>query len=283
MSNLDQFESVFRAAAKPAYTHKPVAIERVLGVSDGDRTDNEELVAALRTQLGPFCTGDAHWLGLDGTQYDDIPTLLGRCETAAPHLICTYRQLHGRAGQHTQTLGSYVDVLTQATPYPILLLPRSEGPTKTIADPSATTMAVTDHLTGANQLVHVAAHFTSSKGRLWLTHVEDQRAFDRVIEAIGKIPTIDTDHARDAIAKQLLREPHDYVRSCVEGLEAAGVEREVHELVRMGRRLTTYKELITEHRVDLLVMNTKDEDQMAMHGMTYPLAIELHDVPMLLL
>ncbi len=30
-------------------------------------------------------------------------------------------------------------------------------------------------------------------------------------------------------------------------------------------------------------MHTKDEDQMAMHGMAYPLAIELRQIPLLLL
>ena len=34
---------------------------------------------------------------------------------------------------------------------------------------------------------------------------------------------------------------------------------------------------------DLLVMHAKEEDQMAMHGMAHPLAVELRSVPLLLL
>jgi len=30
-------------------------------------------------------------------------------------------------------------------------------------------------------------------------------------------------------------------------------------------------------------MNTKDEDQLAMHGLAYPLAIEVRSIPLLLL
>jgi hypothetical protein len=30
-------------------------------------------------------------------------------------------------------------------------------------------------------------------------------------------------------------------------------------------------------------MNTKDEDQLAMHGLAYPLAIELRTIPLLML
>jgi hypothetical protein len=35
--------------------------------------------------------------------------------------------------------------------------------------------------------------------------------------------------------------------------------------------------------VDLLVMNTKDEDHSAMHGLAYPLAVELRGTPLLML
>ena len=44
-----------------------------------------------------------------------------------------------------------------------------------------------------------------------------------------------------------------------------------------------YQNLIEEHQVDLLVFNTKDHDQLAMHGLGYPLAIELRQIPLLML
>ena len=40
---------------------------------------------------------------------------------------------------------------------------------------------------------------------------------------------------------------------------------------------------IDEKNVALLVLNTKDHDQLAMHGLAYPLAVELNHVPLLLL
>ena len=51
----------------------------------------------------------------------------------------------------------------------------------------------------------------------------------------------------------------------------------------MGHRIAEYRRLITEHKVDLLVMNTRDDDQLAMHGLAYPLAISLRETPLLLL
>jgi hypothetical protein len=41
--------------------------------------------------------------------------------------------------------------------------------------------------------------------------------------------------------------------------------------------------LIEQHEVDLLVLNTKDDDQFAMHGISYALAVELRQIPLLML
>ena len=43
------------------------------------------------------------------------------------------------------------------------------------------------------------------------------------------------------------------------------------------------RQLVKKHDIGLLVANTKDEGQLAMHGMAYALSVELVDVPLLLL
>ena len=63
----------------------------------------------------------------------------------------------------------------------------------------------------------------------------------------------------------------------------AATSMDIEEIVTVGHRLADYKRLIDEHDVDLLVLNTKDEDQLAMHGLAYPLAVELRRLPLLLL
>ncbi len=117
---------------------------------------------------------------------------------------------------------------------------------------------------------------------MWLTHVEDQTTFERYMSTIEKIPSIDSDNARKVILEKLLQEPADYIDSCRSVLaeeEAIRVESEVV----VGRRLADYKRLITSHDVSLLVMNTKDEQQLAMHGMAYPLTVELRETPLMLI
>ncbi len=63
----------------------------------------------------------------------------------------------------------------------------------------------------------------------------------------------------------------------------AGANVTIEHLVVFGHHLSEYKRLIDEHAVDLLVLNTKDEDQLAMHGIAYALAVELREIPLLML
>ena len=143
-------------------------------------------------------------------------------------------------------------------------------------------MAITDHLAQDHHLVSFAAQLTPEGGTLWLTHVEDEATFERYMQTIARIPSIDTDNARKVILEQLLKEPTEYIESCRSVLaerESIRVESEV----AVGRLLNDYKRLVDNHQVSLLVMNTKDEQQLAMHGMAYPLTIELRDTPLMLI
>ena len=116
-----------------------------------------------------------------------------------------------------------------------------------------------------------------------MTHVEDLATFARYIETIGKVPEIDTSSAQQFLLEQLLREPRDYIDSCTQVLGSQGLPFQVESHVSVGNHLADYRRLVEEHDVDLLVLNTKDEDQLAIHGLAYPLTVELRRTPMLLL
>ena len=104
-----------------------------------------------------------------------------------------------------------------------------------------------------------------------------------IMEVVGKIPSIDTEEARVSIRDRLLRDARDYIESCVQALSDSGLPLVVDEVVTHGHHLEEYKRIVDEHEADLLVMNTKDDDQLAMHGLAYPLAIEVRSIPLLLL
>ncbi|MFP6900589.1 MAG: hypothetical protein VCA36_06575, partial [Opitutales bacterium] len=94
---------------------------------------------------------------------------------------------------------------------------------------------------------------------------------------------IDTEVARESILERLLNDARDYADAVREEVGKKGLSIEIEGVAKVGRRLIDYRVMVEEGEVDLLVMNTKDEDQMAMHGMAYPLAVELRSVPLLLL
>ncbi len=286
MTRVDQFESVFLSAARTVFEPQPVEIDSVLVVCDGEGSAAEEFAVRSRSFLGILDQREnLGWVTVPGSEFRTVPDLLDRVETERPGLICTHRHLHSESWRWPYTLGEYVDVLTQATTTPVLVIPHPERPEfqELAGRRPRSVMAMTDHLTGDHRLVNYAAHFTEVGGRLLLGHVEDDAIFERYMEAISKIPTINTDSAREQIQARLLRDPENYIESCRKGLAHSAPDLTVEAMVTSGHHIRAYRRLIDEHEVDLLVMNTKDEDQLAMHGLAYPLAIELRAIPLLML
>jgi len=151
-----------------------------------------------------------------------------------------------------------------------------------LADTTRHVMVVTDHLAGDHHLVSMAVRLVTDDGELVLSHIEDKKSFDKYIKAIGKIPDLDSELAQKTIREQLLREPEDYIQSCREVLQAQGVTSSISPLVTFGNRIEDYRHLIDDRHIDLLVMNSRDDDQLAMHGVAYPLVVELRKTPILL-
>ncbi len=284
MAKLNVFESIFRSADKPVYAYGRVEIARVLVVTDLSDAEGAPLVEQVRSFLSVLGE-DLEWRHLGGADFGSVGRLLEQVEGAAPDLIVTYRHLHSNAWQWPHGLGEYLDVLTQATDIPVLVLPHPDAERAlphTIANTDCV-MAITDHLTADARLVDYALRLTASSGTCWLTHIESQRQFDRFLAAVEKIPEIETDDVRQLVEAQLLKEPRDYIESCRGVIEAQGVPLKIEAIVAMGDRIEEYRRLVEDHRCDLLVLNTLDGDELAMHGQAYPLAVELRGIPLLML
>ena len=287
MTQIDEFESLFKSAAKPVFSMEPVSLQKALIVLDVGENAHPEFVAQLRQFLQVLdCVEDPIEVEIvDGSVFQTVGQLLEIIKGKAPDLICTYRNLHIPATEYPYSLGVYVDVITQATSIPVVLFPRPEQSQSLELDLShpKKVMAVTDHLAGDAHLVTYAAKFTEDNGTLILAHVEDEQTFERYIQIISKIPELDTDVARQTIMDQMLKEPTDYIESCRLGIKHAGLPIEIQSMVTVGHHLSDYRNMIRDNDVNLLVLNTKDEDQLAMHGLAYPLSVELREVPMLLI
>lgn len=283
MTNIDQFESIFKKADKARFVLEEVDLDTMLVVSDVgvDETVSfmNQVVDFLDTTL---LKKEITWHQICGHEHQAVSDVVDRINQLKPDLVCTFRNLHAPAVDYPYSLGVYLDVLSQATSVPVLVLP-SPHREAAIPNHTKTVMAIADHLAGDNHLVSCAARLTTPGGKLLLTHVEDQTVFNRYLDVIGKIASIDTDPARDAIKDQLLGEASDYIQSCAAGIQAADLPITVDEVLTFGHSLLDYKHLIEQHEVDLLVLNTKQEDQLAMHGVAYPLCVEMRDTPILML
>lgn len=281
---LDEFESRFLRAAKDRFRHEPVRIGKVLLVTDLGAEDAAALLARARRLLRVLDSDEPAWEVLGPGEFDSHKALMARIEALQPDLIVTRRGLREAAGDLVYSLGSYLDVLAQVCPMPVLVLPSDEHlPAAQVEEGTPQVMVVTDHLTGEDRLVNWGLRFVLGQGDLYLTHVEDDHVFERYAQVIRRVPSIDTESALRDIQAQLLKEPRDYIDSCREALEAQGLGVKVHPVVELGHRVQTYRRLAEEHQVDLLVFMTKDESQVAMHGVAYSLAVELTRLPLLML
>lgn len=284
MAGLDEFESIFKAASKERYVHGDVRVAKVLVVTDLDMEASRLFLRDTRELLEPVL-GEVEYSLATGAEYDDAGQLLEFIESSRADLIVSYRNLKSRAKSFPFSLGALVDVMTQATTTPVLLLPDPTpgGRLSSDAGRLARVMVLTDHLTGSAHLVDWGVRFTESGGTLLLVHLEDDVVFQRYMTVISKIPSLDTETAERDIRARLLREPGDYAASIQQELERDDAKLRVECEVTMGHRVGDVKRLAEAHQAALVVLNTKDEEQLAMHGLAYPLAIELRHVSLLLL
>jgi len=286
MTRIDQFESVFKSADKPVFRYEPFSVGSPMVLTDLD----DEAAESFAVLAGKYAgAGGSREIStqrvIKGADFSTIEECLELIAVGKPDLICTYRGLHSDCWRWGQSLGSYVEVLTQTVSVPVLVFPHpAAAETLSAAEAGCRhVMAMTDHLAGESCLVNAALFFTPAQGTLHLTNLEDQQVFERYMEAIDKIPSIDSAAARDSVLAQILKEARDYIQSCRTVVEEQGLDVEIQETVELGLHVADYKRLAAARDVDLLVMNTKDSGQLAMHGLAYELAVELNDIPLLLL
>jgi len=142
---------------------------------------------------------------------------------------------------------------------------------------------IANHLTGDDRLVNWGVHMCPQDGILYLAHVEDDETYQRYVEVLGKLAGIETDSTAEKIHDKLLAMPRDYIESITKVLSEVGAHERIEPIVTMGHALSDYKKLIEKRDIDLLVFNTNDEQQLAMHGMAYALSVEIRSHPLLLL
>ncbi len=286
MANVDQFESIFRSSVKERLQYREISLSSVLLITD--LPPEEALVFKKEVQqflsiLGPEDSWDCFLLTAgDFTTTED---LLERVDGYALDLICSYRNLHSGAWRFPHSLGEHLDVLIQKTTIPVLILPHPKAgyAADHAMQDTREVMVVTDMVAINHDLINYAVRLTQPGGTLFLSHVENKYIFDRYIDAIGKIEALDTEVARTRLAQQLLKEPEDYFLSCADILKEQNSTLDVRSMVSLGNGVVEYRRQIESRQLDLLVMHANDEGQQAMNSVAYPLAVELRQVPLLMI
>lgn len=283
MLDFDVIESQFRASVKVQPKISTPEVRKVCVVTDLDPEATLAFDAKVRPFLRSLDEGTEH-VCLGAADFDGVRGLLAKIEEHRPDLIVTYRHLFEAEKDLPHSLGTYADMLTQVTTTPVLLLPAPGRPELDKAlENSDQVMVVTDHLVGDDLLVSWGLRLVEDGGRITLVHIEDDRVFERYVEAIGKIPGLDTELAKTGIERQLLNEAEDFAETVRTVFEKDHPGVEVTKRVRLGHTIHEVLTIASDQEIDLVVLNTKDEQQLAMAGIAYSLAIELIDQPLLLI
>lgn len=283
MLDFDVIESQFRASVKTQPHLRIPDVNKVCVVTDLPHAEAEAFDDKLRPFLRVLDQAREH-IVLGTEDYQGVRGLLGKIEEHKPDLIVTYRHLFDLDKDLPYSLGSYADMLTQTTTTPVLLVP---APTRPELEASLQNtdrvLVLTDHLVGDDLLVSWGLRFAEPGGSITLVHVEDDAVFERYIDAISKIPGLDTELAKTAIERQLLHEADDFAEAVKLAFEKNHPKVSVDKKVQLGHTVKDVRAVADDAAIDLVVLNTKDEDQLAMAGKAYSLAIELIDKPLLLL
>ncbi|HJK93087.1 MAG TPA: hypothetical protein RMH26_20305 [Polyangiaceae bacterium LLY-WYZ-15_(1-7)] len=284
MLNVDEFESVFRAGYKKSFKFAPPEVGRILVVADVAGETLTEYEGACRKLVEPLGPDDVEWTIRGEGSWEGVQGLLDMVDEVKPDVIVTYRNLNSDAWKWSYSLGVYVNAITMGLRLPILVTPNPRAFPGLAWQHSRTdsVMVVNDSLVGDDRLVNWGAELVRDAGVLRLTHMEHDEIFARYIDAISKIPELDTDTARETLLAQLLKEPREYVASCRAALDEAGVPVTVKEHVQEGHRAADYARIIEENEVDLVVFPALEEDRIALHGAAYSLAVELVNTPLLM-
>ena len=110
MTNVDQFESMFRSASREVFVYERVNIESVLVVTDLDELEARLFGDRVRKFLTVISEDEkVRWRDVGGSEFQTAGELVSLIESAAPDIICTYRNLHSSAWKWSYTFTKIAD------------------------------------------------------------------------------------------------------------------------------------------------------------------------------
>ena len=98
MSTVDQFESVFKAAAKTTYVHEKHPLGKVMLVTDMENAEATLYLQTVRKFLeGILPETQTDWMLESKDGFENVKDLLDKVEEHQPDLVISYRNLRSDA------------------------------------------------------------------------------------------------------------------------------------------------------------------------------------------
>ena len=95
MTQVDQFESIFRSALTDTYEYALPEVNSVLLVTDRNETDVQDYLKDIQKFLSVLGTS-VTWSVLNADDYKTTQDLLDRVDQEKPDIICSYRNLKSK-------------------------------------------------------------------------------------------------------------------------------------------------------------------------------------------
>lgn len=265
-SNLDVFASVFKRSVKHHFRYQEKELTSMMVIADGEHLN------ALDDFAATYCENRTRFAYTSTFKWS---TLRDELAKQSPSMVLIQRQLGIHDAGLQFSMGPILESITQELNIPVLVLPHdfSGYHIKNVA-------VGFDHQIDNSHLVNQALLLKNSIENLVLVHVEEESVFNYYMDAISKIPGINTEYAEANIQETILKLSGDFFEDVKSKLSPQKLNISSH--CSFGDVVTQYGKLINDHQVDLLVFEAEDDSKLAMHSLGQSLAIQFPNIATLL-
>ncbi len=265
-NNLDMFGSVFRRSVKPQYEHAAFKLSKILVVGDADHLES------LSAFISEYCDERQMFEYNSDFDWNEFET---KVKNDKPDLILIQRQLGIINKGFKFSLGPILESTTQEFNIPVLVLPHEFQNLK-----FETIGIGFDHEIDNSRLINKALMMDKHLVNLELIHVEGEVIYNYYMDAIDKIPAINTAIAEENIKKTILDLSRDFFADVASKIENEKRKATIH--CKFGETVKCYREIVESRKIDLLIFEAEDDTKMAMHSLGHSLTIQFPNVATLL-
>ncbi|MBI1286237.1 MAG: hypothetical protein GC178_01550 [Flavobacteriales bacterium] len=265
-NNLDVFASVFKRSLKHHFRFEGLKLNKMMVVADEKQLDQLDAFAET------YCDARPQFVYDEQFDWNRLKNFIGQ---EKPDVILIQRFLGIHAEGLRFSIGPILESITQELNIPVLILPkdRSEFRIRTIG-------IGFDHQIDNSNLVNRALLMSKFATALQLIHIEDESIFNYYMDAIAKIPGINTEYASKNIRETILDLSGDFFSDVKEKLATENLQ--VTARCSFGNVAATYDRLVSENNIDLLVFEAEDDSKLAMHSLGQSLTIQFPEKAVLL-